>query len=101
MQGLSFEAVDTPAHQQRYPGLGLAWAALDAPPGTTAVLNATNEVAVEAFLQRKIRFDQIHHVNTEVLECIRPVAPETLDDLLEIDRQSRQAAENAVSQRRA
>ncbi len=101
MQGLSFEAVDSPAHQQRYPGLGLAWAALDAPPGTTAVLNATNEVAVEAFLQRKIRFDQIHHVNTEVLNSIRPVAPDSLDDLLEIDRQSRHAAESAVSQRRA
>jgi 1-deoxy-D-xylulose-5-phosphate reductoisomerase len=34
----------------RFPGLRLAWEALAAAPGTTAVLNAANEVAVEAFL---------------------------------------------------
>src|SRR5699024_10522787 len=41
-----------------FPGLGLAWSTLAAAPGTTAVLNAANEVAVDAFLARRLRFDR-------------------------------------------
>jgi hypothetical protein len=50
MAGLSFETFDSPGHQARFPGLRLAWEALAAPPGTTAALNAANEIAVAAFL---------------------------------------------------
>ncbi|HOV19802.1 MAG TPA: 1-deoxy-D-xylulose-5-phosphate reductoisomerase, partial [Ottowia sp.] len=58
LQDLSFEAIDSADHRARYPGLALAWESLRAAPGTCAVLNAANEVAVAAFLDRRIRFDQ-------------------------------------------
>jgi 1-deoxy-D-xylulose-5-phosphate reductoisomerase len=97
MSGLTFEAIDTVMHKKRFPGIDLAWAALAAPHGTTAVLNAANEVAVAAFLERRIRYDEIHHVNTETLSSVRPEAAGSLEDLLGLDLQSRRAAEAAVS----
>jgi 1-deoxy-D-xylulose-5-phosphate reductoisomerase len=78
---------------QRFPGLRLAWEALSAPSGTTAVLNAANEVAVELFLNREIRFDQIHHVNLATLEKVIPTQPQSLEDLLDIDSQARRSAQ--------
>ena len=96
MSDLSFEAMNSHDHPLRFPGLALAWAVLDASPGTTAVLNAANEVAVAAFLARRIRFDQIHHVNAETLDAVRPCPPGSLADLLALDQLSRQAAEGAI-----
>ena len=89
---MTFESMDDAMHQQRYPGLALAWEALAAPAGTTAVLNASNEVAVEFFLQQKIRFDQIHAVNLSTLSALQPAQPDHLDDLLKIDEQARAVA---------
>ncbi len=97
MVGLSFETFATDDHKKRYPGLDLAWQVLKGPAGTTAILNAANEVAVAAFLERKIRFDQIHHVNTQTLGVVVPQAPASLGDLLALDLQSRQAAEAAIT----
>lgn len=98
MSNLTFEALTHAGHRQRYPGLELAWSALKAPPGTTAVLNAANEVAVAAFLDRKIRYDQIHQVNVETLNRFSPQPPASLGDLLELDRQSRVTAQVAIAQ---
>lgn len=96
MSALTFESMDTNGHKDRFPGLDLAWAVLNAPAGTTAVLNAANEVAVAAFLDRRIRFDQIHHVNMETLSAVVPEAPRSLEDLLALDEQSRRAADHAI-----
>lgn len=96
MSNLTFESLTHDGHRQRYPGLDLAWAVLKAPPGSTAVLNAANEVAVAAFLDRKIRYDQIHHVNTETLNSLLPASPASLEDLLALDSQSRAAANAAI-----
>lgn len=85
---LTFERPDA----ERFPGLPLAWEALNAAPGTTAVLNAANEVAVAAFLERRLRFDQIHAVNHATLAAIQPSKPGSLADLMAIDAQSRAAA---------
>jgi 1-deoxy-D-xylulose-5-phosphate reductoisomerase len=85
---MTFEVPD----RARFPGLFLAWEALGAPEGTCAVLNAANEIAVAAFLDGKIRFDQIHQVNTETLTKIAPSKPMNLADLLGLDDISRQAA---------
>jgi 1-deoxy-D-xylulose-5-phosphate reductoisomerase len=93
---MTFESLDSRGHRERFPGLQLAWDALRAPSGTTAVLNAANEVAVEAFLDRRIRFDQIHRVNLATLEAIHPSKPQALADLLALDAQSRQAAHQAI-----
>jgi 1-deoxy-D-xylulose-5-phosphate reductoisomerase len=93
---MSFEALDTRGHAQRFAGLQLAWAVLKAPAGTPVVLNAANEIAVEFFLDKKIRFDQIHAVNTETLSKVLPQSPQSLEDLLALDAQSRAAARQVV-----
>jgi 1-deoxy-D-xylulose-5-phosphate reductoisomerase len=92
MAALSFDAPDAAL----FPGLGLAWHALRAAPGTTAVLNAANEVAVEAFLDRRLRFDRIHAVNMETLEAVAPSKPGSLADLLALDASARAAANAAA-----
>lgn len=97
MSGLTFEALDTEGHKERFPGLDLAWAVLKAPAGTTAVLNAANEIAVAAFLERRIRYDQIHSVNIETLNRVSPQPPGSLADLLGLDQLSRRAAEDAIA----
>jgi 1-deoxy-D-xylulose-5-phosphate reductoisomerase len=81
----------TPDHVL-FPGLPLAWDVLQAPRGSTAVLNAANEVAVAAFLDRKIRFDQIHHVNHATLESIQFSDVHELADLLALDARARSHA---------
>ena len=98
MADMSFESIDTLGHPERFPGLKLAWSALHAPAGTTAVLNAANEIAVAAFLERKIRFDQIYAVNIETLESVIPDAVNSLDQLLALDAKSRLVAQR-VAQR--
>jgi 1-deoxy-D-xylulose-5-phosphate reductoisomerase len=92
---MTFEALDVNGHPERFPGLQLAWAALRGPSGTCAVLNAANEVAVAAFLGRRIRFDQIHRVNLETLATVTCSQPECLEDLIALDDAARMAA-NAV-----
>jgi 1-deoxy-D-xylulose-5-phosphate reductoisomerase len=96
LSAMTFESLDQAGHDRRFPGLQLAWNALRAPAGTTAVLNAANEVAVAAFLERRIRFDQIHAVNLEVLSGLPPANPHSLDDLLALDAQARQLATRQV-----
>ena len=95
---LTFETMDSHEHQARFPGLALAWQVLNATPGTTAVLNAANEIAVQAFLDGLIRFDQIHSVNIETLSKLAPSKPTSLADLLEIDAISRESADATVKQ---
>ena len=92
LAALTFDAPDA----QLFPGLGLAWDALRAAPGTTAVLNAANEVAVEAFLHHRLRFDRIHAVNMETLEMVLPSNPASLADLLALDASARAAANAAA-----
>ena len=92
MPSWTFDAPDAAL----FPGLDLAWQTLRAPSGTTAVLNAANEVAVEAFLDRRLRFDRIHSVNLETLERVLPSKPGSLADLLAIDAAARAAAHDAI-----
>ena len=68
LAAMTFERA--PTHRARFPGPAPGLACLRAAPGTTAVLNAANEVAVEAFLDRRLRFDRIHAVNLETLEAV-------------------------------
>lgn len=90
LPALSFQAPE----RARFPGLFLAWDALRAPAGTTTILNAANEMAVEAFLAGTIRFTAIHSVNARTLDRLDPrLGPShTLDDLLELDRRARDQA---------
>lgn len=86
---------DTP-DPRRFPGLALAWEVLGGPTGSTAVLNAANEVAVAAFLGGQIRFDQIHRVNREALDSVKLSAVSGIEDLLRIDQQARDTAQQLV-----
>jgi 1-deoxy-D-xylulose-5-phosphate reductoisomerase len=94
---LTFEKPD----DLRFPGLRLAWEALEGPAGTTAVLNAANEVAVAAFLDRRLRFDRIHAVNRATLESLVPSKAGSLEALLDLDAQARAVAAACVDRCRA
>ena len=93
LAALTFEEADV----RRFPGLHLSWQALNAPEGTTAVLNAANEVAVEAFLTGKLRFDHIHAVNLATLDAVQPSKPDSLESLLALDANARVAAQRAAA----
>jgi len=89
---LTFEAPDN----LRFPGLRLAWDVLAGAPGTPAILNAANEVAVDAFLAGKLSFDRIHAVNLETLDAVTPSKSTSLADLLALDGEARRSATGAV-----
>ena len=95
---LTFEPVD----RQRFPGLQLGYDALSAAEGTSTVLNAANEVAVAAFLQRRAGFNDIHCVNAQTLSQVLPSAADTASvfDLLALDARARAFA-SALVQRLA
>ncbi|MDB5999808.1 MAG: 1-deoxy-D-xylulose-5-phosphate reductoisomerase [Rhizobacter sp.] len=90
MSSLTFEEPDL----RRFPGLALAWETLRGADGSTAVLNAANEVAVAAFLAGDIRFDQIHSLNARTLDAVHPEAQscESIEGLLALDERARSAA---------
>jgi 1-deoxy-D-xylulose-5-phosphate reductoisomerase len=96
MAALTFEPFSSHDHMQRFPGLGLAWRVLAGADSAPAVLNAANEVAVDAFLTEKIRFDQIHHVNLETLDGVQFARSESLDGLIALDLESRTVAQGIV-----
>ena len=83
-----------------YPGLSLAWQTLRGPEGSTAVLNAANEVAVAAFLAGRVRFDQIHVLNERTLAAVAPEpdSASTLDGLLALDARARRHAEQLATE---
>lgn len=97
LRDLTFEPMDSAENRARFPALALAWEALAAPPGTCAVLNAANEVAVAAFLERRIRFDQIHAVNRATLERVQPGRRDELAALLALDAESRAMARTMLA----
>ena len=94
MANMTFEVPDP----KRFPGLQLAWEVLAARTGTTAVLNAANEVAVAAFLEKRIRFDQIHHINLATLNALVVSEVSGIGDLLALDTQARAAAGDIAAQ---
>lgn len=94
LKQLDFEVPDT----KRFPCLPLAWQALAAPEGTTAVLNAANEIAVAAFLQKRLRFDHIYVIVHQVLSSLSLSSNQkTLEELLTLDLQARAMAHKFVT----
>ena len=92
---LEFQAPDF----ARFPCLRLAFAALEAGGTAPAVLNAANEVAVRAFLERRIRFTEIAVVVERALERVVPRAADALAPILEADALARSAAGEWVAAR--
>ena len=85
---LAFEAPDL----ERFPALALAQEALRAGGARPAILNAANEIAVEAFLLSEIGFLDIASIAAETLEGCDTPAPETVEEVLAIDSAARAAA---------
>ena len=94
---LDFAAPD----DRRFPALPLARAAVQAGRGAPAVLSAANEVAVEAFLERRLGFLQIVQTVARVLDQLGAPAVNSLDELLQIDAEARRNATTLVSGARA
>lgn len=93
MKALTFSAPDF----ARYPCLKLAIDAFAMGQAATTVLNAANEVAVEAFLQRKIRFTEIAKVNALAIERVQVAEPICVKSVIEIDDLARQVARQLVN----
>jgi 1-deoxy-D-xylulose-5-phosphate reductoisomerase len=89
---LDFEPVD----RERFPALDLAYRAGEAGRTFPAALNAANEVAVAAFLDRKIAFTDIPNVVDAVLGEHEPQDAAELDSILEVDEWARWRAEGEV-----
>lgn len=89
---LNFEKPD----KKRFACLQLAWDALNGPTGSSIVLNAANEIAVQAFLDGRLRFDQIYTVNQASLQTVKFTTPNSVDELLAIDAQARMQAKIMV-----
>ena len=85
---LAFEEPDT----DRFPAIELARRAGDTCGTMPAVFNAANEVAVDAFLNRKINFPQITEMVRRVMDAHQVVAQPTLEKILEADVWARRAA---------
>ncbi len=96
LAALTFEEADA----ARFPGLHLAWDALRGPEGSTTVLNAANEEAVAAFLDRRIGFGAIHRVNAATIAAVLPQLPREagVDDLLELDQRARLHARRCLQE---
>ncbi len=92
MNDLSFEKPDL----QRFPCLGLAFDAMAVGASAPVTLNAANEIAVAAFLDRKIGFDDIPRLVADVMERIAVSAIENLGDVLQQDRLARLEADQWV-----
>ncbi len=94
---LTFEAPDL----NRFPALRIAIEAMRRGPAATAVLNAANEVAVEAFLAERIRFGAIAATVERVLGRLERagnlVAPSSLDDVIALDHMARKAAQEVFA----
>ena len=97
LQGLTFEDMQSHGHPARFPSLALVWQVLRAPEGACAIFNAANEVAVEAFLQGRIRFDQIHAVIQSTLEAAACHPAPDLPALLALDASARRTAQAQMS----
>ncbi len=88
MVNLTFEPVD----QKRFPCLRLAREALQQGGCATAVLNASNEVAVHRFLKKEISYIQIPAIVEKSLEKLANGHTVTVNSLFEIDRETRKLA---------
>lgn len=83
---------------QRFPCLKLAGEVQNTGGVAPTVMNAANEVAVQSFLEEKIRFTQIYEVVADVVEKFEPVAANSVEAVIEIDQCARHLANQKISQ---
>ncbi len=91
---LTFEAPNF----EKFPCLRLAYEAVKIGGSMPCILSASNEVAVEAFLSNRIRFDQIPKVIEEVLSRLEPRSCDNLDEIINEDARARLMAEMVIQE---
>lgn len=91
---VTFEVPD----MQRFPQLGYAYEALRMGGAASIVLNAANEIAVEAFLDRRIRFLDIARSCRQMMDSMVLAAPKSLEEVLAADREARIKTREVIAQ---
>ena len=89
---LTFEEPDL----KRFPQLGYAYDALKLGGAASIVLNAANEIGVEAFIQGKIGFTDIARLCHAMMYGFQPPSPRNLEAILDTDKQARKLAQSWV-----
>ena len=89
---LDFEAPDL----QRFPCLGLAYRALETGGSAPVILNAANEVAVDAFLDGRLRFTAVSEVIEATLSNMPSSDADGIDSLLQVDAEARARTEQLI-----
>jgi len=84
---------------KKFPGLKLGWEVLDSSHYSPVVLNASNEIAVDAFLKNKVKFTDIYNIVYETLNVCKPSIPKNIDDIIEIDNIARMNALNLIKRK--
>lgn len=92
---LEFYKVDV----KKFPLVKLARQVLEEGESFPVALNTANEVAVEMFLKRRIKFSDIADVVAEIVENHKKRKIESLDDIFEVDRETRQQTRNLLKKR--
>jgi 1-deoxy-D-xylulose-5-phosphate reductoisomerase len=89
----------SPPDMSKFPCLRLAYEAVEAGGAKTIALNAADEVAVAAFLEERIGFDEIPQIVEDVMAATPVGTLESIHTVLTLDAEARQLAENMVKQR--
>ncbi|HVG05859.1 MAG TPA: 1-deoxy-D-xylulose-5-phosphate reductoisomerase [Burkholderiaceae bacterium] len=89
---LTFEVPD----RRRFRCLDYAYSSLRRGRAATVVLNAANEIAVQAFLEERLPFTAIAPTIEQMLESYDPPVPNSVDDVLDIDREARERSSELV-----
>ncbi|MGC9324283.1 MAG: 1-deoxy-D-xylulose-5-phosphate reductoisomerase [Desulfomonilia bacterium] len=82
--------------EETFPALGIARSAMEKPSTLPCIMNAADEVAIEAFLARRIRFDEIITLVVTTMESLASARVSTPEELIELDRESRKIAESLL-----
>ncbi|MGB9934341.1 1-deoxy-D-xylulose-5-phosphate reductoisomerase [Thermodesulfovibrio yellowstonii] len=91
---LQFEIPDT----EVFPCLKLAYEALNAGGSMPAVLNAADEVAVEAFLSGRLKFKEIYKIIKKVMDAHKIVSVSSIEEVLEADSWARKMAKKEIGE---
>ena len=84
---------------RKFPGLKLGWEVLDSSHYSPVVLNASNEIAVDAFLKNKVKFTDIYNIVYETLNVCKISVPKNIDDIIEIDRTTRMVSLDLIKRK--
>jgi len=95
IKALEFYNVD----KKKFPMLGLAREALSEGNSAPVTLNAANEVAVKAFLEKKISFSDIYFIINTIMKNHKTEHVDILDDILSVDRETKLRTRNLLEQR--